>query len=115
MILIRSLRGLALTYGSAIHGIPGGLGPWLKYLTRNQYMLQQGEFVGDVLCYAGESAPLDSGHFHRGAKFLNDLPYSYDYSMCNTEILMQLTVKDGRLLMENGVSFRVLSRMRRGY
>jgi hypothetical protein len=83
-------------------------GAWFEYLTRNQYMLQQGEFVGDVLCYAGEDAPLKSGHLYRGGEILKDLPYSYDYAMCNTEILMQLTVEDGKLMTEKGASFRVL-------
>lgn len=84
------------------------VGAWLEYLTRNQFMLQQGEFVGDVLCYAGEDAPLKSGHLYRGAEILKDLPYSYDYALCNTEILMQLRVEDGKLMTENGSSFRVL-------
>ena len=83
-------------------------GAWFEYLTRNQYMLQQGEFVGDVLCYAGEDAPLKSGHLYRGGEILKDLPYSYDYALCNTEILMQLRVEDGKLMTENGSSFRVL-------
>jgi len=84
------------------------VGGFLGYLARNQYMLQQGKFVGDVICYAGEDAPLKSDHLYRGGDILKDLPYSYDYSMCNTEILMQLTVKDGRLLTKNGSDFRVL-------
>lgn len=84
------------------------VGDYLEYLTRNQYLLQQGEFVGDVLCYAGEDAPLKSGHLYRGAEILKDLPYSYDYALCNTEILMQLRVEDGKLMTENGSSFRVL-------
>jgi hypothetical protein len=84
------------------------VGDYLAYLSRNQYMLQQGEFVGDVLCYAGEDAPLKSGHQYRGGHILKDLPYSYDYAMCNTEILMQLRVEDGQLMTEKGVSFRVL-------
>ena len=83
-------------------------GAWFEYLSRNQYMLQQGEFVGDVLCYAGEDAPLKSGHLYRGGEILKDLPYSYDYALCNTEILMQLTVEDGKLMTEKGSSFRVL-------
>jgi len=81
---------------------------WLEYIARNQYMLQQGEFVGDVLCYAGEDAPLKSGHLYRGGEILKDLPYSYDYAVCNTEILMQLTVENGKLMTEKGSSFRVL-------
>ncbi|MBN2180644.1 MAG: hypothetical protein JW715_01925, partial [Sedimentisphaerales bacterium] len=31
---------------------------WLKYVARCQYMLQQGLFVGDLLYYTGEDAPL---------------------------------------------------------
>lgn len=84
------------------------VGDYLEYLARNQFMLQQGEFVGDVLCYAGEDAPLKSGHLYRGAHILKDLPYSYDYAMCNTEILMQLRVENGTLLTEKGSDFRVL-------
>ena len=83
-------------------------GAWFKYISRNQYMLQQGEFVGDVLYYAGEDAPLKSGYLYQGGKILKDLPYSYDYALCNTEILMQLTVENGKLMTEKGSNFRVL-------
>ena len=84
------------------------VGPWFEYLSRNQFMLQQGQFIGDVLYYVGEDAPLMSGHFYRGGQILNDLPNSYDYAFCNTDILMQLTVSKGHLVTKNGTIFRVL-------
>lgn len=76
---------------------------WLRYVTRSQYLLQQGRFVADALYFSGENAPvgLQSGN--------PALPKGYDYDGCTSDALMRrLSVKDGRLVTPNGGSYRVL-------
>jgi hypothetical protein len=68
-------------------------------------MLQQGLFVADVLYYNGDGIPnvvppknIDPS---RG--------FGYDYDVCNTEILLsRLSVKNGRIVLPDGMSYRVL-------
>ncbi|MDR1674911.1 MAG: hypothetical protein LBR86_00335 [Tannerella sp.] len=73
---------------------------WLRYQARCQYLLQEGRFVADVLLYCGESAP-------NGLKGVR-LPYGYDYDGCDTRALKMLKVKDGRLVLPSGMSYRML-------
>ena len=76
--------------------------PWMDYLTRSQYLLQQGSFVADVCYCPGEGAPLD-------VDFLKlDLPAGYDFDFCSSELVYQLGVKDGRLVLPSGASYRYL-------
>ena len=81
--------------------------PWHEYLSRCFFLLRQGEFVGDVLYFVGEEAPLRSEGLRKD-KILPTLSDGYDYAFCNPEILSQLKWKDGRLTTEKGSSFRVL-------
>jgi hypothetical protein len=73
---------------------------WLRYQTRCQYMLQEGRFVADVLLYCGEEVP----NKLRDA----NLPSGYDYDGCDIRALKMLKVKDGRLVLPSGMSYRIL-------
>ncbi len=76
---------------------------WMTYLTRCQYLLQQGRSVADVCYFYGEDVP------NTLAGRVPALPPGYDYDACNAEVLLQrMTVKDGRLVLPNGVSYAVL-------
>ena len=76
---------------------------WLSYLARCQYMLQEGQFVADALYFNGESQPVS---MRAGDPAL---PKGYDYDACSREIVMNsLSVKDGRLVLASGMSYRVL-------
>ncbi|MBS7634324.1 glycosyl hydrolase family 43, partial [Candidatus Bathyarchaeota archaeon] len=80
--------------------------PWIKYLTRCQYMLQQGKFVADILYFVGESAPMGVPH---ESQLNPPLPKGYDYDFVNGEaILTCLTVKDEKIVTPNEVSYKVL-------
>jgi hypothetical protein len=81
---------------------------WHEYLARCQYLLQQGLFVADVLCLQPEGAPrrftpppgLDIAPHLRGG---------YNYDGCTPEVLFtRLSVRDGRLRLPDGMSYRVL-------
>jgi hypothetical protein len=80
-------------------------GGFLKYLGRCQHLLRQGLFVADVLYYNGDGAPniVPPKHIDPG------LGFGYDYDVCNTEVLLgRVTVRDGRLVLPDGMSYRVL-------
>lgn len=76
---------------------------WMQYLTRCQYLLQSGIPVSDVCYFYGENIP------NTLANNEPVLPAGYDYDACNTEVLMKrMSVRDGRLVLPNGVSYAVL-------
>jgi hypothetical protein len=81
---------------------------WISYLTRASYMLQQGLFVGDLAYYYGEGAPAT---VYKGPQTIPSPapPEGYAYDYLNTEVLLtRMSVKDGRLTLPDGMSYRVL-------
>jgi hypothetical protein len=75
-------------------------GPWHEYLARCQYMLRQGSFVADVLYVRPEEAPQEYKWHERNG---------YDYDDCPAEVLPgHASVKDGRVVLDSGLSYRVL-------
>jgi hypothetical protein len=81
------------------------VGPFLEYLGSCQFLLQQGHFVADALSYAGDWAPNVAvpKHVEPG------LGAGFDYDVCNSEVLLtRLGVKDGRIVLPDGMSYRLL-------
>jgi hypothetical protein len=79
--------------------------PWIDYLSRCSYLLQQGSFVGDLAYFYGEEAPLDVQY----PLEQENLPRGYGYDFVNSDIILhQLSVDDGRLVTPGGASYRVL-------
>jgi hypothetical protein len=76
--------------------------PWMDYLTRCQYLLQQGGFVADVCYFPGEGAPLPVDDVKL------ELPAGFDYDQCSSELLLKLSVQDGRLVLPSGANYRYL-------
>lgn len=75
---------------------------WLKYIARSQFLLQSGEFSADVLCFAGNAAP-------NGAADRDDVKAAgYDYDDCGTDILTDLKVSDGDVVLPSGKRYRLL-------
>jgi hypothetical protein len=79
---------------------------WFDYMARCQYMLQEGNPKSDVLYYVGEDAPVDP----EPDENLNPaIPFGYDYDFCNRDILESVVVKDGKLVLPNGLEYAVLA------
>jgi hypothetical protein len=79
---------------------------WLTYLSRCQYMLRQGRFVADLLYFYGEGAP---NYVPAKTHMRPPLPKGYDCDTINADALLnRLTVKDGRLVLPDGMSYRLL-------
>ena len=77
----------------------------IDYIARTQYLAQQGKFQADVLYYYGD-------HIPNLARLKEDDPAKvlpgYDYDVTNEEILLQLKVSDGRIIVPGSVSYRLL-------
>jgi hypothetical protein len=77
---------------------------FMDYLSRCSYMLQEGNFVGDVLYYYGDKAP----NFVGVKKIDPSLGFGYDYDVTNSDILLQMEVKNGKLTLPHGQQYAVL-------
>ena len=81
---------------------------WHEYLARCQQLLRQGLFVADICYLQPEGAP---------RKFLPPIEQSgnppdrpaYNFDGCTPEVVLtRLSVKDGRIVLPDGMSYRLL-------
>ncbi|MDR2674181.1 MAG: hypothetical protein LBC18_04755, partial [Opitutaceae bacterium] len=73
------------------------------YLRRCNFMLQQGRHSADVAYFIGEDTPKMTGIREPA------LPKGYNYDYINAEVILRdLAVKDGRLVLPHGMTYRVL-------
>ncbi len=80
--------------------------PWIDYIARSSYMLQQGRDVADVAYFYGEEQPLTALHVSRPPI---DLPKRYAYDFVNSDILIRhLSVEDGALVSSGGARYYAL-------
>lgn len=102
--------------------------PFLDYIARCCFLLQKGLFVADVCLYYGDQAPnfvpsrrIDPSvrprydnskclHCGRPIPVRNDLLGSgYDCDYVNTDVILtRMSVKDGRLVLPDGMSYRIM-------
>ena len=81
-------------------------GPWISYLARSSYMLQQGQFVADVLYVYGEDNNITALF---GDK-LPDIPEGYNYDFINAGAISKgLSVENNRLFTPGGTRYRLLA------
>jgi hypothetical protein len=82
--------------------------PFMTYLARQSWMLQQGKFVADVAYLLNEGAPSTPPIWSAGTQ--PTPPEGFDYDFINADVLLnRMTVSaDGRLTLPDGMSYRVL-------
>jgi hypothetical protein len=79
--------------------------PWMDYLGRSSYLLQQGRFVADVLYYYGENHNITSTF----AQSLPPVPAGYEYDFVNASALVDvIQAKDGKLVAPRGMTYHLL-------
>ncbi len=76
---------------------------WIDYQRRCMFMLQRGLAVNDVCYFIGEDVPKMTG------TRVPEIPGGYSYDYINAEVIMnRVTVKDGSLVLPDGMSYRLL-------
>ena len=77
---------------------------WHAYLARCSFLLQQGLPVTDVCSFRGEGTPYT---FSPEPALI---PAGHSADECNAEVILtRMSVKDGRLVLPDGMSYRVLT------
>lgn len=80
--------------------------PWISYMARSSYLLQQGRFFGDVCYFYGEEAPL-TGLF--GDQIIPDAPEGYGYDFINSDVITHLlTLENGDFVTPSGMRYALL-------
>ncbi|ANH80778.1 glycoside hydrolase family 2 [Niabella ginsenosidivorans] len=76
---------------------------FIQYIHRCNYMLQQGKPVNDIAYFIGEDAPKMTGVTDPA------LPKGFQFDYINAEVIeKRLSVKDGKLVLPDGMSYRML-------
>jgi hypothetical protein len=76
---------------------------WIDYLRRSTVMLQAGRHVADVAYFIGEDAPKMTGLRKP------ELPVGCDFDWINSDVIeRRITVSQGRLVLPDGMSYRLL-------
>ena len=86
-------------------------GPFVRYLARCQYLLQQGLPVADIAVWAGDRVYQGWGHYrdkpYDGSSLR--LPAGYNCDLMNTDVLLHRAVaKNGRIVLPDGMSYAAL-------
>jgi hypothetical protein len=80
--------------------------PFLSYINRTQFLLQQGLFVADVCYYYGDQVPNFTQLKRSDPARVGP---GYDYDVITQEALTRrMGVQDGRIVMPDGMSYRLL-------
>ena len=80
-------------------------GPWVNYIARSSYLLQQGHFAADLIYFYGEDSNLTAIFEHKAP----DVPAGYGFDYINADgLIHMLKVTDGRITTQSGMSYRVL-------
>ena len=80
--------------------------PWINYLARSSYMLQQGHFGADVIYFYGEDSNLTAIFGHKSP----DLPAGYGFDYVNADALIHVLKvdADGRITTPGGTTYSLL-------
>ncbi|HOX38108.1 MAG TPA: glycosyl hydrolase [Candidatus Brocadiia bacterium] len=73
---------------------------WHEYLARCQHLLRMGLYVADICCLQQEESPQG---------FIPHSFLGYEYDNCTAEVVLtRMSVRDGRIVLPDGMSYRVL-------
>jgi len=80
-------------------------GPWMDYIARCSFLLQQGHFGADLVYFYGEDSNLTAIFGNKSP----DVPAGYGFDYINADaVINALSVADGRIHTPGGMSYRVL-------
>jgi len=80
--------------------------PWIDYIARTSFVLQQGRSVTDVAYFSGEDAPITAQYLYGEPA---GLPTRNGFDFVNADVLANLlTVQGGDLVAPSGARYRLL-------
>ena len=80
-------------------------GPWVDYLARSSYLLQQGRFAADILYFYGEDSNI-TAIFDNSAP---SLPAGYAFDYVNADALIHMFhAANGHITTASGMNYRLL-------
>ena len=80
--------------------------PWVNYIARSSFLLQQGHFGADVLYFYGEDSNLTAIFADKSP----DVPAGYGFDYINADgLIHMLKATDGRITTPSGMSYRLLA------
>jgi hypothetical protein len=79
--------------------------PWIDYLARSEYLLQQGRYAADIAYFYGQEAPLTGLY---GEQPVADVPAGHGFDFVNAGALDLFKVEGGMLVTPSGMRYRVL-------
>jgi hypothetical protein len=80
-------------------------GPWIDYLARTSFMLQQGRFAADLVYFYGEDSNLTAIFDQKSP----EIPPGFAFDYINADALIhELRVQGGLIHTPGGMSYRVL-------
>jgi hypothetical protein len=79
--------------------------PWIDYIARSSFLLQQGHFGADLVYFYGEDSNLTAIFANKSP----DVPEGYGFDYINADALIhELSVANGRLVTRSGMQYSVL-------
>jgi hypothetical protein len=80
-------------------------GPWINYLARTSFLLQQGHFGADLIYFYGEDSNLTAIFANKSPDILPG--FGFDYVNADA-LIHELSVANGRITTKSGMNYRVL-------
>ena len=79
--------------------------PWINYIARSSYLLQQGHFGADLVYFYGEDSNLTALFADKSP----EIPAGYGFDYINADgLIHELSVANGRIVTKSGMNYRVL-------
>ena len=80
--------------------------PWISYLARSSFLLQQGRFAADIIYFYGEDSNITAIFANKSPA----VPAGYNFDYVNADALIhKVLVRDGRIVTPSGMNYRVLA------
>ena len=79
--------------------------PWIDYLARSSYLLQQGHFGADVVYFYGEDSNLTAIFGEKAP----DVPAGYGFDYINADgLIHEFAAANGQIVTKSGMQYKVL-------
>jgi hypothetical protein len=79
--------------------------PWISYISRSAFLLQQGHFVADILYFYGQDSNITALYGQQPPP----IPRGYAFDFTSADALRKLSVREGEIVTDSGMHYRILA------